>query len=427
MAIYRNARFWAAICRDALVIAGCFIVYALPNLGFPTGTLDGGWMYAINHAAAIRLGFGRDLIFTFGPFAGVYTNQYDPTIDGRLLAASICLAAAMASGLLSLARGPFRYAVLAVPLAMASMASPDGKFLALPAVFLLVCGRIVLPRLHPDRLAIGPLPVAGFLLQVAGLALLPLIKGSLGSAALFIIGLTVAMLLWARAYRLAAAEMLIFVAVLVGAWTWIGQDPSMLLGFFIEESSVVSGYTAAMALRGSLLKAVLSAACLAALVAVAGRGLVRRSGSMGYCLTAGLAVLAFFAFKAGFVRADAAHTVITANFLLVTGWAMIIASSGGADRQAFLPGLQRDLRAQVTEFRERLSDATPLRQRYQNALLTIQQEAPLSDLTDPGRIDIYPYDLSLPLAYGFHWSPRPVFQSYSAYTPSLTELNAQHL
>ena len=30
-------------------------------------------------------------------------------------------------------------------------------------------------------------------------------------------------------------------------------------------------------------------------------------------------------------------------------------------------------------------------------------------------------------ANGWRWSPRPVFQSYSAYTPALDQLNASHL
>jgi hypothetical protein len=41
-------------------------------------------------------------------------------------------------------------------------------------------------------------------------------------------------------------------------------------------------------------------------------------------------------------------------------------------------------------------------------------------------VDIFPYDISLLYAYDLNWSPRPVFQSYSAYTPVLDQINASH-
>jgi hypothetical protein len=42
-------------------------------------------------------------------------------------------------------------------------------------------------------------------------------------------------------------------------------------------------------------------------------------------------------------------------------------------------------------------------------------------------VDAYPWDQVVILAYGLRYAPRPVFQSYSAYTPALAEMNAAHL
>jgi hypothetical protein len=44
-----------------------------------------------------------------------------------------------------------------------------------------------------------------------------------------------------------------------------------------------------------------------------------------------------------------------------------------------------------------------------------------------GTTDIYTYEQSILLASNDAWSPRPVFQSYSAYTPALARLNELHL
>jgi hypothetical protein len=45
---------------------------------------------------------------------------------------------------------------------------------------------------------------------------------------------------------------------------------------------------------------------------------------------------------------------------------------------------------------------------------------------DNSTIDIFPWDIALCWAYDLNWSPRPIFQSYSAYTPYLDTLNSQH-
>jgi hypothetical protein len=44
-----------------------------------------------------------------------------------------------------------------------------------------------------------------------------------------------------------------------------------------------------------------------------------------------------------------------------------------------------------------------------------------------GTVDAYPTDVSALLSHGFDYEPRPVLQSYAAYTPRLSALNAAHL
>lgn len=42
-------------------------------------------------------------------------------------------------------------------------------------------------------------------------------------------------------------------------------------------------------------------------------------------------------------------------------------------------------------------------------------------------VDLYPFDAGILLAAGGNYRPRPVFQSYTAYTPALAAINAEHL
>lgn len=41
-------------------------------------------------------------------------------------------------------------------------------------------------------------------------------------------------------------------------------------------------------------------------------------------------------------------------------------------------------------------------------------------------VDVLPYDIAVTEAYGLQWHPRPVFQSYSAYTEYLDSLDAKY-
>jgi hypothetical protein len=41
-------------------------------------------------------------------------------------------------------------------------------------------------------------------------------------------------------------------------------------------------------------------------------------------------------------------------------------------------------------------------------------------------VDIFPTEVAITEPYGFNWHPRPVFQSYSAYTTYLDSINAKH-
>ena len=55
----------------------------------------------------------------------------------------------------------------------------------------------------------------------------------------------------------------------------------------------------------------------------------------------------------------------------------------------------------------------------------IIQRNPLPNIS--GTVDLYPNELAVIFANGFDYQPRPIIQSFSAYTGKLAELNAQHL
>jgi hypothetical protein len=68
--------------------------------------------------------------------------------------------------------------------------------------------------------------------------------------------------------------------------------------------------------------------------------------------------------------------------------------------------------------------------RYNGTVVAARSAYPLSNETIAmlrgHTVDVLPWDFSLAYVYGLQWDPAPVFQSYSAYTPYLDEVNARH-
>jgi hypothetical protein len=65
------------------------------------------------------------------------------------------------------------------------------------------------------------------------------------------------------------------------------------------------------------------------------------------------------------------------------------------------------------------------RKKFADSLKVIRKQVPIPTLL--GTTDIYSFDQSALLASSNSWSPRPVIQSYAAYTPRLAALNKAHL
>ncbi|MBS1212494.1 MAG: hypothetical protein H6R26_1111, partial [Proteobacteria bacterium] len=62
--------------------------------GMPGAGLDPSWVLGMNEAVARGMAIGTEIIFTFGPYASVYTRQYHPGTDHLMVGASTILAMA---------------------------------------------------------------------------------------------------------------------------------------------------------------------------------------------------------------------------------------------------------------------------------------------------------------------------------------------
>lgn len=431
----RNAR-WArgiaALATITLVLLR-FLPAGQPPL---IDQLDIGWAWGVSVAAAKHWGFGQDLIFTYGPYAAVATLPYEPALRGMALAGGAVLGMSFAAGLLGFA-GPWRALLMALLLPLALPFDALALVQPLPALLLAL-------RTEPK----SGLPRASWLVILAclpALALLPLIKGSyLGSSLLYLAALCLAV--W-RSTGLAPAIALpaLTLPLSLGTWLAAGQAASGLAVYFRIMAEVISGQNAAMVIAqpGAFWRhavmAILASLCLWLLLALRLRGTALfRLAAAG--LFAGLVLVIL---KAGFLRQDTYHEITTAGAI---GLAFALAALDRPARQAAAgiglcaltlgvglhsvpfalptaPELLASPLRQVQLLANLLADPGAERRAHDAAVAGIR------GLPWPvqGSADIYSAGQVRLLASNVDWHPRPVFQSYLAFTPLLAGLNRDHL
>ncbi len=397
-------------------------------------------MLSLNEAVATGLVFGRDLIFTFGPFGAIYTKQFHPATDTLMLGGGLLLALSFALGVISLAarKGRWSYAAL-LCLVLTQLTLPDSLFLALPLLFLLQTAEFVSER--KPRVLMN----VSLLALLLALALLPLIKGTFAGLSVVAVGLgCLLMFSWSR--QLAALGASLFVLALTGFWILAGQPLMALPKFFIAQSPIISGYTEAMAYDGNATEVWVYLSAAFGLAIAFFVGYARERKWAGLIAFAGAIATLFFGFKAGFVRHDA-HAFGAAGLLMLLALQISLVASPRTALAALVIGLacsftiaqhysslsSWDALRRARSFyqaigiglEKRQQGREVLDQEFQGSLEKIRKAEPLPHVK--GGTDIYPIDQAVLIAHRLQWAPRPVIQSYSAYNGELARKNKAHL
>lgn len=423
---------WVVRGLVALLLLALIVPWAprLPDTG-----LDPSWATAMQEALARGMHIGQDIIFTFGPYASLYTFIYNPQTD------LLSLVSGIGFGLL--------YSLL---LLMHYRRTPALTTLLVSAVFcwILANNKDSLLFSYPLLLALtlftcldetrgNTVLRRAFALCIAALGLLPLIKGSLLPLCLGVSLLCAAYAWQQRDRGMSAAFLLIPPISSVVLWLAAGQPVASYPAYFHNILPIISGYTNAMAThddKAPVLTYVLVAALV--LASVLAR---RRSWPRTLFLFAIFAAYLFLSFKAAFVRVDhatiALASLLAAILLLANHtpralWLLCV--SGGIfmttqiDKHS-IPDAQHIFvyryATAIDGLVSRIRNPGGLESAYRNKLQQISREHPITSL--PGTSDIYPWDITELLASANKWAPRPVIQSYSAYTPSLAAANEAHL
>ncbi len=418
----------------------------------PYTGLEPGWREALVQATDQGLGFGTDLVFTFGPYHQLYTNAIGdnlyPFVIGRLV-----YGLAWGAAVISLVRlsTPAAGWLLAIFMALSGSLSNDAPFYALQLAFLL----IATSNVKQSELPLITLIYAGIVISV-------FCKLSFAVSAVAIVFCAAWLLAKKFLHTLKQAVLAFALALGIPLMIWAasGQSIVNLLYYLLGPNlSIVLGYSSAMAIDD--LAAVwqfpafwVGAFSIAALILRAAH--LRLQNRFNSVFIACISLFLFWTvFKAGMVRHDPWHApsagLALACFAIL---ALVYTRTIEAHEVHFVSaagslvlGLSissqyiSPIRSQLDEWLKttlgntylfaKIIPSSKARQRLQelrqNGFTNIKADAEnLSLIPSLSSVDSMPWDITDIPVNGLLYRPRPVIQSYSAYTPSLQEINRKH-
>ncbi|MGA2242337.1 MAG: hypothetical protein ABSH11_09920 [Verrucomicrobiota bacterium] len=406
------------------------------------------WVQALHVAFDQHLQFGRDIVFTYGPWGFLNNGYYPPTHLVSVIAwimlslvfwrAGWRLARHLSDNLL------FSWLWLIGFTGMACMPVEDNIDARLTAWMVL----LLFLHFFVEEGSFSPTQA----LLVVSLGLLSLVKFTGLMESVMVVAVIAADNI-CRHRRfpwivpLLAASFLCF-------WIVAGQHLSSLGLFFLNSWRITSGYTEAM--MRTVKNEIQNAGCFlmmaTLLCTLIGYVAWLRHRFFGMLPLLGLVAIVFISFKSGYVRNDehetfavmglsvaslaglaiawpvAKQSVRLASLLLLVVILFFASStlSRCFSREQLPEQLARTLDIhRVLAPIKLLSEPGYLREAYEKSLADVRAKYPIPPMGGEG--DIYSMNQAILFAYGLRYHARPVVQSYSAYTPELAELNAAWL
>jgi hypothetical protein len=425
-----------------LALSALLLPLTWPILTFPKHSIDVAWAVGLQQAAADGLAHGRDIAWTYGPLG--FLGRPTPFVGATSATALLVTAAIYLAALASLLHATRRHFGLAVAVIVALLAGRAFAFIEpfetlLNVVF---AWAVELLRRDPVRRPDWVAVTAGVL---SGAAML----GKLNDG-VFVTAMSVAVVAAVSPRRVRSLAILgiAFATTFLVLWTATGQGAADLAGYVRASLDLISGYSDAMgAYRPAYNWMYLAFGVTGILVLWAAWNAGAGSTRLRRLALAGIVVLLLFAtWKFAFVRNHVAASFATLGFaglmlvstrlprstVLVTVAALAIAFLGVSSvqpvrlagvvdsarafaSQALTAGSPSRWEAATRETRDHLRDFLRL---PPSLLPEVEGRTTHVDPWYADAITAYP---------GMTWRPPPVFQTYSAYTVYLDELNADLL
>lgn len=429
-----------------ICLAAALLLYWLLILRPPvpaTGpSLDASWCSLLDHDFKTGVEAGVGSIFTYGPLGSLVQSSYDPDLYWGKVATDLVTKAAAAVVLVMVTlrlRGLWWRLAYVAALFLLAPASQD-------ALWLLTMGALALGAMReaPGRVSLG--------VAVFALAGLGLVKFTYLVAAVVATALIAASAALRRSWRGTVCVPLGFGASLVVLWIGLGQ-PVRNIGPWLGGSfEIARGYNDAMAIPGEWLQvwiggaaALLLATVLVLWLAAGGEGRWRRLPRIALVGT-----LLAVSWKAAFVRQDDVHVLLLLASVPVLSFFVVAFSDVAGHR--LIPGLAGTaavvsvagalhvgrgieygpltaaarIRSTIAGHVHLLGDLPGYRALLGQVRAWKQKEFALQRVkavVGSATVDNVAHEQGILFLNHLRVHHRPVFQSYSSYTPWLQEVN----
>jgi hypothetical protein len=405
------------------------IVPFYPN--FPKPELDPSWSLGLNEAVSKSLQFGSDIIFTFGPYSSLATKYYHPDTYALIFFTSLILAAIYAFfAYQSLKESTVAMAMYAILLPTISHYSMDVMFLCFPLLYL--------SNLENGEKEILKICLFSFF---AGVTIF--IKGSYFITYGLIISLILLYNIYNKKYKIVMYYTILIISSSFFYWIISGQDAKSVFDYFIHLVVITDGYSESMSYYGSYFNIFLFLVCISIIVSYVNHS--RRSTKFKILLTAAYLITSFLLFKAGFVRQDDHIRNASTGLFLLSLYSLI-----NAEKYFYMQLCVVVLLSSIMLGNVFNKYQNPILYNFKNCFYNVQVayanyksnfeeygnmfneklEVVRINTRLPkvsGSTDLYNHDLALLIASDNDWHPRPIFQSYAAYSPELASINRNHL
>ena len=457
--------FWSLV-----ILALLFLAYAvlMTVAWIPRGfayNLDDSFMVGLNKAFAENIQFGKDFVYTYGPYGFVQNAVYVPETYGVLMLCRAFIGLVVGVGLLKIAvhcwQNNSRAALWLLPFLCFF---PNSGF-STDSFYILV---VTLPLLVYFYVDSGKLtPSLGLL--IVGTAFSSLIKQTsltLGFAFVLLMGAD--QILRRRRFP---TVLVLYLFSVIAFWLLAGQSLSHVGAYLANGSQIVKGFPEAMGRPGPLIEIIVYVISALFFVALSAVATWRYKATFDLLPILGLLLICFLTFKASFVRHDshalqAAMTTIPAACLysallwpemsrlscrfkagktkvplLLVAWTLLLINAQvifnsypnifniGSPKRPYPYYYTTAIRKVGTTLQEALSVLSrraDLQAIYEASVEQIRADNPLPPI-DSAAVDLYPNNTAVLFAYGLPYRPRPTTQSFTAYTGALAQLNAAHL
>ena len=429
---------WRAVeaVLATLVLAASFFAAPVPA----SPNLDLSWQAMLVHAHAEGLQFGRDIIFSWGPWGFLCSRAHLGSVEAvPLLAWQVVGQLLIAAALVALTRAlpAWRRRVFVAALVAVQWLFQDTVYFVLIALILLA--GLLRPDAGAARLAAWTL-ILGFLAQIKFTYFILASAAALAAA-----------VCWSargskgRAWAVAGGYAVGFLA----AWVAAGQDLDNVYPYLRRSLEISSGYADAMGVDEPW-GVFLWGCALAAACALFVRSVWRTVGErpLAVCAAGYLALSFFIMWKESFIRADmiplGGHVFGLVTYVLIlapaaTGLLFPARRWHGFDASvalcllgiasldpAFFRLAPRVCWERVYGAFDSLLHLGSLPAAWQGQFEEASRRASLPRIRAAvanGTVDVYNDSMGTALLNGMRISSRPIFQSYCAYTPGLEEWN----